>query len=317
MIKDNNLNDEIKEYLEKLQEKYNLTGQSLRDNLEGLLHGRYLKYWDYVHLDTLLSLQNPRTSFSDEMIFITYHQITELYFKLVLSEIQQIADEENPSLSFLLDKMGRLNRYFRHLTDSFDIMIDGMDVKAFRQFRTSLLPASGFQSAQYRKIEICSTDLTQLLDIQYQNTFPEEAGISARIPYLYWKRGATDEKTGKETITATYFQEKYGQEFLQLAQEYQSKNLWQVYQKLPTALQVDELKNVFREYDAWVNVNWKLAHYKSAIRYLKGDQVAIEATGGTNWQKYLPPRFQKRIFFPDLWTAEEKENWGKSWVESL
>jgi tryptophan 2,3-dioxygenase len=41
----------------------------------------------------------------------------------------------------------------------------------------------------------------------------------------------------------------------------------------------------------------------------------VAATGGTNWQKYLPPRFQKRIFYPTLWSAEEQENWGKAWVE--
>jgi tryptophan 2,3-dioxygenase len=42
--------------------------------------------------------------------------------------------------------------------------------------------------------------------------------------------------------------------------------------------------------------------------------VDIAATGGTNWQKYLPPRFQKVIFFPDLWTQQEQEEWGKGWV---
>ncbi|MHB8401958.1 MAG: tryptophan 2,3-dioxygenase family protein, partial [Bacteroidia bacterium] len=43
----------------------------------------------------------------------------------------------------------------------------------------------------------------------------------------------------------------------------------------------------------------------------------IAATGGTNWQKYLPPRFQKRMFFPALWTDTEKEEWGKQWVKKF
>ena len=64
-----------------------------------------------------------------------------------------------------------------------------------------------------------------------------------------------------------------------------------------------------------VNINWPLVHYKSAARYLQKDPEDIAATGGTNWQKYLPPRFQKRIFYPKLWSEEEKENWGRSWVE--
>jgi tryptophan 2,3-dioxygenase len=51
------------------------------------------------------------------------------------------------------------------------------------------------------------------------------------------------------------------------------------------------------------------------VAYLALRPTDIRATGGTNWQKYLPPRFQKRIFYPDLWSIEEKENWGKKWVE--
>jgi tryptophan 2,3-dioxygenase len=64
-----------------------------------------------------------------------------------------------------------------------------------------------------------------------------------------------------------------------------------------------------------VNVNWPLAHYKSAVRYLQKDPADIAATGGTNWQKYLPPRFQRRVFFPELWSPQELEEWGKSWVK--
>ena len=66
-----------------------------------------------------------------------------------------------------------------------------------------------------------------------------------------------------------------------------------------------------------VNVNWPLVHYKSAARYLGNDNSDVPATGGTNWQKYLPPRFQKRIFYPELWSKQETEEWGKAWVEEV
>ena len=72
-----------------------------------------------------------------------------------------------------------------------------------------------------------------------------------------------------------------------------------------------ELVDALRWLDTNVNVNWPLAHYKSAVRYLHKDPVDIAATGGTNWQKYLPPRFQKRIFFPEHWSDQELEEWGK------
>ncbi len=79
------------EQLKKLQAKYDVMGQDLSSYLDGLLYSDYLTYWDYIHLDTLLSLQTPKTSFRDEKIFIIYHQITELYFNLILWEIEQIA----------------------------------------------------------------------------------------------------------------------------------------------------------------------------------------------------------------------------------
>jgi tryptophan 2,3-dioxygenase len=78
---------------------------------------------------------------------------------------------------------------------------------------------------------------------------------------------------------------------------------------------VDLLKDKLRMLDTLVNVNWPLMHYKSAVRYLQRNPEDIAATGGTNWQKYLPPRFQKRIFYPELWSEQEINEWGKGWVE--
>jgi tryptophan 2,3-dioxygenase len=55
-------------------------------------------------------------------------------------------------------------------------------------------------------------------------------------------------------------------------------------------------------------------HYKSAVRYLHKNPEDIKATGGTNWQEYLPPKFQRISFFPSLWSEQEKQEWGKNWV---
>ncbi len=155
---------EILDRLRQLEEKYGAMGQDMKSYLDGLLYAEYLTYWDYIHLDTLLSLQNPRTPIPDERIFIMYHQITELYFRLTLDAIARVA-EAAPSLALLKRQMERINRYFRQLINSFDIMVDGMDRDEFLRFRMSLLPASGFQSVQYRMIEIASTDLHQLLHV--------------------------------------------------------------------------------------------------------------------------------------------------------
>ena len=71
--------------LKLLQDKYAAMGQDLTSYLDGLLYADFPTYWDYINLDTLLSLQHPVTPFPDEEIFITYHQITELYFSIVCS----------------------------------------------------------------------------------------------------------------------------------------------------------------------------------------------------------------------------------------
>ena len=70
--------------------------------------------------------------------------------------------------------------------------------------------------------------------------------------------------------------------------------------------------DALRELDLYANVLWPLAHLKAAGHYLKKAASEIKATGGTNWQKFLPPRFQKIIFFPELWSDLEKEEWGKA-----
>lgn len=59
-------NTPLESRIDKLKEKYQDSGQDLGAHLDGLFHQRYLTYWDYIHLDTLLSLQMPRTQFPDE-----------------------------------------------------------------------------------------------------------------------------------------------------------------------------------------------------------------------------------------------------------
>jgi tryptophan 2,3-dioxygenase len=75
------------------------------------------------------------------------------------------------------------------------------------------------------------------------------------------------------------------------------------------------LKSALQQMDINANVNWPLMHLGSAHRYLNREGAAIEATGGTNWKTYLPPGFQKIVFFPEVHEAESLENWGKQWVE--
>lgn len=303
---------DITDKIELLQKKFKASGQDLSSYLEGLLYADYLNYWDYINLDILLSLQQPKTSFKDEKIFIIYHQITELYFKLIIWELEQITEQEKIKANFFKERLERVIMYFDHLISSFAVMWKGMEKEQFLKFRMSLLPSSGFQSAQYRVIEILSSEVVNLVHIDKRNSISNNMTTDDLFNNLYWQQGAIELATGEKTLTLKTFETKYGKELKELIESNKSKNIWKQYQSCDD--KDDELKKLMQTLDLKANVFWPLAHYKSAVRYLQRDPVDIAATGGTNWQKYLPPRFQKVIFYPQLWTDQEKEEWGKGWV---
>ncbi len=302
----------ILDKIHELQEKFKASGQDMLSYLEGLLYADYLTYWEYINLDVLLSLQQPKTSFKDEKIFIIYHQITELYFKLIISEMEQISDEDVITEVYFIERMERIMMYFDHLISSFAMMWKGMEREQFLKFRMSLLPSSGFQSAQYREIELMAADAFNLVALKFRDEHDYHSPSDDLFQHLYWQQGAIELATGQKTLTLKNFELKYGKKLIQLIENYRRKNLWQKYMSLGKPS--DQLTEIMRQFDLKANVFWPLAHYKSAVRYLQKDTVDIAATGGTNWQKYLPPRFQKLIFFPELWSESEKEEWGKGWV---
>ena len=305
-MSENELDPDLVRQLNQLSEKYKVMGQDLSSYLDGLLYKDYLTYWDYIHLDTLLSLQNPKTAFPDEKIFILYHQITELYFKLILNEIDQAIFDDPLDADTFLKRIDRCNRYFEHLVNSFDVMIDGMDPEQFLKFRMSLLPASGFQSAQYRMIEISCTDFHRLTRAPNQM---KEWGLEAIYDQLYWKSGATELATGKKTLTLRQFELKYKNELIERATLLEDKNLRRIYHR--DYNDHLEIQNALKQLDHLVNVKWPLVHMRSASRYLQQNPDRIKATGGTNWQKYLPPKNQMIQFYPELWSEDDSDDWGR------
>ena len=308
----------IDSQISKLEEKYKDSGQDLSSYLDGLLYQRYLTYWDYIHLDTLLSLQVPRTYFPDEEIFIMYHQITELYFKLILHEQKQLVDHKSQRVEFFIEKARRINSYFKALISSFSIMIRGMEREQFLQYRMALLPASGFQSAQYRMIEIYATPLENLVHHSERSKFSSENAVEELYEHAYWKKGATDLTTGEKTLTLKQFEYRYTPRLIRIAKQVENSTIYNKYLQLPEEKRHNkELVEALKTLDMNANVNWPLMHMGSAHRYLGKEAGEIEATGGTNWKEFLPPSFQKIVFFPELYTKQELNNWGKQWVDHI
>jgi tryptophan 2,3-dioxygenase len=299
--------------LSDLERKFDVINQKTATHLEGLLYSKPITYWDYIQTDALLNIQTQRTILPDEMVFIMYHQVNELLFKLILWETNQLCHNSQPTTDFFTEKLRRISRYFDMLTTSFDIMGDGMEVDQYMKFRNTLTPASGFQSAQYRMIEFASTDLINLIDYRFRATIDRNTSYNHAFENLYWQAAGKDHKTGEKSYLLTAFEAKYKAEFLRTMEEYNTINIWQKFKNLPENDQKNEaLIQAMRHYDHTVNITWVMQHLNTAKKYIEGSGVGTgEATGGSEWQKYLHPKYQRRIFFPELWTEEELKNWGQ------
>lgn len=307
-----NINENKEAILKEIELKYDSINQKTETQLEGLLWSKPITYWDYIQTDALLNLQIQRTTLPDEMVFIMYHQVNELIFKMILWEMQQICNCENIKTDFFTERLMRVSRYFDMLTTSFSIMEEGMEVEQYMKFRNTLTPASGFQSAQYRLIEFSSTDLINLIDYRFRSKIDRNTSYNHAFEHLYWQAAGKDYTTGKKSYLLEEFERKYKDEFLKHMEQYNSINIWQKFKQLPENDKKNpEIVKAMRHFDYTVNITWVMQHLNVAIKYIdhsgKGDG---EATGGSDWKKYMHPKYQRRIFFPELWSEDELANWG-------
>ena len=121
-------------------------------------------YWDYIRVEDLLSLQtgleqDESALADDEVLFITVHQVYELWFKLILRQLTAVRDllaserVAETELAGAVAGCRRVVTILRRCVDHFEV-VETLPTKAYLAFRDKLMPASGFQSAQLRQIEI-------------------------------------------------------------------------------------------------------------------------------------------------------------------
>lgn len=293
--------------VDKIKEKYKNLGENPDTYLDGLLQAKPITYWDYIQVDTLLTLQKTRTDFKDEAIFVMYHQVTELVLKMMIHELKQLA-EEDLSEEIWIDKLGRLTRYTGMLITSFDVMRSGMSYDDYNIFRSTLAPASGFQSAQFRYLELYCTRLENLINQRGKERLPENPTMEEMFENIYWKDAGYNRKTGKKTLTLRQFEEKYEESFLSLAKKLEGHTLEEKANKMnPSEALLEKLK----KFDYQYNVAWPIVHLNTAQFYLDSKGETKAATGGSEWKKYLHPKYQQRKFFPNLWSHEELDTWGE------
>ena len=295
--------------IKDIESKYQQMGENPETYFKGLLQAKPINYWDYVEVDTLLTLQKPRTNFKDEEIFIMYHQVIELFLKMMVHEIKQLVYEPFDE-TIWVEKLARLNRYTTMLISSFDVMKYGMNYDDYNTFRSTLTPASGFQSEQFRLIEIYCTRLVNLINEEGKIRIGENPSTEDYFEHIYWKDAGQNRVTGEKSVTLSQFEERYLDRLIALANKTKGETLEDKILNMNNYS--DELKKRLKEFDHLYNVAWPLVHLETAQYYLdsKGENKA--ATGGSKWKKYLHPTFQQRKFFPTLWSNEEIANWGNN-----
>lgn len=137
-------------------------------------------YGDYLELKTLLSTQRPKSLAAgsechDETLFIIVHQVYELWFKQILHELHSINNFfdspklEDGDLATIVSRLDRVKKIQSLLLDQLTVM-ETMSPMDFLEFRDLLVPASGFQSVQFREVEVLmglKTDKREKVDREY------------------------------------------------------------------------------------------------------------------------------------------------------
>jgi tryptophan 2,3-dioxygenase len=125
---------------------------------------RLPNYWEYIRVEELLALQggleaDERRLSNDEVVFITGHQVFELWFKLIVRELRSLRDffhqdrVDDQKLSLAVESIRRVVTVLGRCQDHFQVL-ETIPTRNYLAFRDKLSPASGFQSAQMRQIEI-------------------------------------------------------------------------------------------------------------------------------------------------------------------
>lgn len=234
-----------------------------------------VNYPSYLALDELLKLQRPRSSpeHPDELLFIIVHQASELWFKLILHELEALHSrlEANDTLG-ALGSVKRVNALVRIVTSQLNAL-ETLPPQRFAQFRGYLGTSSGSQSVQFRAIEAMSG----LRDPHFMQVLEEHAPVDPVI------RAALDRPSLQEQ-----FNRLLASESVTVEQIYTEEH------QRPLQMLAESLL----EYEQGFAM-WRFLHVQLVERII-GPNTG--GTGGTLGSKYLQRTVSQR-FFPDLWAV--------------
>ena len=237
-----------------------------------------IDYGSYLALDELLSLQRPRSSpeHPDELLFIVVHQASELWFKAILFELDQLtAVLARYDTGHALWHMGRLNALMRIVSAQLD-SLETLPPQHFAEFRGYLGASSGSQSVQFRAIEAASG----LRDAHFMRALKEHG----EIPPLVARHLAGP--TLQDLFVRLLANEKTTLEELYVGPG-------------PTLLFF--LAEALLEYEQQF-AQWRFKHVQLVERIIG---PTTGGTGGTLGARYLQRTIDQR-FFPALWAVRAK-----------
>lgn len=237
-----------------------------------------INYGSYLALDELLSLQRPRSSpeHPDELLFIIVHQASELWFKLILHELEALSTRLNESDTLgALGAVKRVNALVRIVTAQLTAL-ETLPPQRFAQFRGYLGTSSGSQSVQFRAIEAMSG----LRDPHFIQVLEAHGAIPERV---------------QRALAGAPLQEQFNKLL-----EHDGVTLEQIYtEERQRPLQM--LAESLLEYEQGFAM-WRFLHVQLVERILGPD---TGGTGGTLGSRYLQRTVSQR-FFPDLWAVRSK-----------
>jgi tryptophan 2,3-dioxygenase len=254
-----------------------------------------LSYSQYLNLDKLLSSQHPLSYQHDEMLFIVIHQVSELWMKLCLHELNATVDcVRRDDLGPTFKMLARVSTIQQQLLQSWDVLAT-ITPSDYSAFRNTLGKSSGFQSPQYRQLEF-------LIGNKHADTikvFRGDAEVyeilerALRAPSLYDEVLRLLSRRGfdlpPESIDRDFTQPYQASKQVAaawLSVYHNAEKEWDLYQLAERLVDLDYKFQL-----------WRFAHVKTVERII-GDK---RGTGGTGGVSYLTKALELK-FFPELWT---------------
>ena len=250
---------------------YRLGGMGFQD-----ASGRRLSYDSYLHIPQLLELQRGLTQAHDELLFIVVHQVYELWFKVLIDELESVRTAiETEALRAAKHGLKRVKVIEALLVEQVAVL-ETMAPQDFLTFRSELAPASGFQSVQFREIEF----LSGLKDAGYIKTLDKQGNARARL------QRRLDEPSLHDAFTALI--------------ERRRVTVRDLYRQGDRQEDLLELAEALLDHDEGFRL-WRLRHVEMVERQI-GDKPG---TGGSTGVRYLRSTLGKR-FFPELWEVRSQ-----------